>query len=592
MGAVSNPFHGERLGDYELLQRLGEGGMGEVYIAKHVHQENLVALKVARPAVLESTGGAAIFLREIRTASSLAHPNIVRIYTSGTAADGRLYLVMPLLEGGALAHPDNRRRFCTPKEAMALMIPIARAVQFAHGRAVLHCDLKPENILLDEAGVPHVSDFGLARVIGKPGSSYQGTVQGGTPGWMSPEQEARQELTVGSDVFSLGLLLRWLLAGQPRALRGQRWELGTIADRATQPRPERRYQSAGELADELERVRDRYPIQAERHLPLRRARKWARRHPWIAAGAVQAMLLLVYLALTPFSVLREVRSVVGDENAFAAVAQAGSVMNELRSSAARVEALAAAPEIRALVRHPNLMQPAPALTERLGSFDHLAVLSFDPVSRTVILRARSPRLALELQRRDFTSRDYVHTLELNAGRPRGAPPKAYVSRVFKSAPDGLLHIGFAAPIFDDDDQVVGLLLGSTAARATFGAVQMNCTGNGDCMTALLGSRDRNGADEPLPDALNVLAEPGLARGQDKVLDPATARRLCRALGCTPRLHDQLIQPAEPKALMITDYPDPVTCERSIAAVAPVGGTGLLVVVATANTAVAAPDTLS
>jgi hypothetical protein len=593
------PPCGSLLGDYELLMELGEGAMGKVYIAKHQQQSDLVAIKVAKSEVLESVGGAAAFLAEIRTASRLDHPHIVRTYTSG-ASDGRPYLVMPLLEGGTLANEKNRRRHGEPARARELIIKLARAVQFAHERLILHCDLKPANILLDAIGEPKVSDFGLARAIGKPGSGYKGTVEGGTTGWMSPEQGERQPLTAASDVYGLGMILRWLLAEDPSAgkarqdaeapapSRGARrwpgtrrldWELRTIIDKATQPLPAQRYQSAAEFAEDLERSRDGHPIQAEGSRFWRRTVKWVRRHRLATAAGIQALLLLLYIGLMPISVMREVRSTIRERNAFAAVAQAGAVMNELRSFATRVEAVAAAAGVRRLLSHRNVYDPPPALVEHRAGFDNLAVFELDGT-----LRARYPRPVTVYTNFNFAYRDYFRTVQQLADRRPGAAAHAYVSRVFYSRTDRSLHIGFAAPFFDEDDHPIGVILGTTLARSTFGAVQMNCTGNGDCMTALLGSRDRDGPSEELPDTVNIVAEPGLADGQDRVLDRATSQRVCGALDCTPRLHGQFSLPSRAQALILDDYADPVSHTRSIAALAPVGGTGLVVLVATPDSA--------
>jgi serine/threonine-protein kinase len=585
---------GDRIGEYELLCRIGEGGMGVVYIAKHGHQRDFVAVKVGKPELSALVGSAAL-LSEIANASALQHPHIVRVYTSGTTSDGTPYLVMPLIEGGTLAEPRNRRAFSDPARARALLIQIAGAVEYAHGHLVLHCDLKPDNILIGADGAPHVSDFGLARAIGRAGVALDATIVGGNRDWMSPEQRAQTSgeavpsspLTAASDVFSLGVMLRWLLdspvdrAPAPKSGRHRRlrWELGAIADRATQTDPARRYPSAARLVEDLERSRDDYPIEAERHLPFRRVTKWIRRHRLVTALSVQVLLLLVYFALVPFAVLREVRSTIRQRNEFAALAQAGAVMNELRSLATQIETMAAINEVRDLVGHPDVYAPPPILEERLGTFDSLAVFT---VEGTV--RARHPRPRSAYARRNFAFRDYSRTLEQLAERPAGSPIRAYVSRVFRSQPDGRLFIGIAAPLLGTDGKPIGMIMGSSLARATFGAVQMNCTGDGDCMTALLGSRDRDGPDEAMPDAVNVLAEPGLVDGEDRTLDKGTSWRLCRALGCVPRVRDQFTLPVRRPVVILEDYRDAVSGRHSLAAAAPVGGTGLVVLVATPDSA--------
>jgi hypothetical protein len=420
---------------------------------------------------------------------------------------------------------------------------------------------------------------------------------GGNKDCMSPEQRAQTSseraapalLTAASDVFSLGVMLGWLLdtpsdraAGRARRRRRRRrliWELRAIADRATQPEPGDRYPSAARFAEDLERARDHYPIEAERHLPLRRAAKWIRRHRLLTALGVQVLLLLVYFALVPLSVLREVRSTIRQRNEFAALAQAGAVMNELRSLATQIETMAMTAEVRSLIDHPDVYTPPPALAERLGSFDSIAV--FD-LKGTVRARSRPPRIAYVS--RNFAFRDYFRTLEQFADRPAGAPPRAYVSRVFRSKPEGGLFIGVAAPLLGPDGKPIGVVMGSTLARATFGAVQMNCTGDGDCMTALLGSRDRDDPAESLPDKVNVLAQPGLGEGEDRTLDAATSLQTCGALGCVPRARDQFALPSRRPVVVLDDYRDAVSNRRSIAAAASVGGTGLIVLVATPDSA--------
>ena len=593
------PGPGDRLGDYELLCKIGEGGMGVVHIAKHAHQRDLVAVKVGKPELSARTGGATRFLDEIAIASALHHPQIVRIYTSGMAPDGTPYLVMPLFERGTLADPQNRRLFSDPARALTLMIQIAGAVDHAHRHLVLHCDLKPDNILIGSDGAPYVSDFGLARAIDRAGVALDATIVGGNRDWMSPEQREQasgeatvsSSLTAVSDVFSLGVMLRWLLdqpsdqGGPPRQRWGQsrmRWELSAIADRASQPAPEDRYPSAARLVEEMERARDGYPIEAERQMRLRRATKWIRRHRLVTAVSAQVLLLLVYFALVPFAVLREVRATIRQRNQFAAVAQAGAVMNELRSLATHIEGLAATKEVRELIGHPDVYTAPPTLADRLGGFDSIAVFELNGT-----VRARYPSPRSNYASRHFAFRDYHRTLQQLAAKPAGEPARAYVSRVFRSHPDGRLFIGVAAPLLDTGGSPIGLVMGSTVARATFGAVQMNCGGEGDCMTALLGSRDRNGPGEAMPDAVNVLAEPGLLDGEERTLDAATSRKLCQALGCVPRLGDQFALSGQRPVLVLDDYRDPVSARRSIAAAAQVGGTGLVVLVATPDSAAAA-----
>src|SRR5688572_16683622 len=152
---------GLRVGDYLCrLPPLSRGGSAEVYAAEHVETGMLSALKLAKPG-LENAD--AIFREEHRTGTRIHHQSILTSSALGRHEDGRPYLILPLLRGSTLA--DERQRHAEPRAAAQLMITIARAVEFAHRRMVLHCDLKAENILLGYEGEPHVADFGLARRI-------------------------------------------------------------------------------------------------------------------------------------------------------------------------------------------------------------------------------------------------------------------------------------------------------------------------------------------------------------------------------------------------------------------------------------------
>jgi hypothetical protein len=204
-----------------------------------------------------------------------------------------------------------------------------------------------------------------------------------------------------------------------------------------------------------------------------------------------------------------------------------------------------------------------------------------------VLRARTPKPQVShYDVLNYGFRDYFLTqLRLvAAGRP-----DVYISRAFRSVGDRSLVLGFSAPLFDPAGKHVGVVCAAVKARATFGAVQMNCAGNGDCMTALLGPRDREAAGQALPDAISVLAAPGLADGEEKNLDPSLMRRVCGHLSCVPSDHDQFSRP-NTAPLVIDGYRDPISHVSAIAAFAPVGQTGLIVVVATPDSAVRALTT--
>ena len=204
-----------RLGDYELLEEIGRGGMGVVYRARQLSLDRIVAVKMILRGTLASPDDLARFRAEAEAAARLDHPNIVPVYEVGEI-EGQPYFSMKFVAGTTLA-----RRLAEgpllPREAATLLLPVARAIHFAHRQGLLHRDLKPSNILIDEAGRPHVTDFGLAkRITDNTGLTHTGAILG-TPSYMAPEQVGgnRGEIGPTSDVYSLGSILYQMLTGRP-----------------------------------------------------------------------------------------------------------------------------------------------------------------------------------------------------------------------------------------------------------------------------------------------------------------------------------------------------------------------------------------
>ncbi len=320
---------GERLGDFVLEHEIARGGMGVVYRARQGSLDRAVALKVVRSGEFADPDEVLRFRAEAEAAATLDHPHIVSIFDVGEARGVQFY-AMQLIDGGSLAR--RMGEWAVPKAgtraaakarqtaAAELMATVARAVHHAHQRGILHRDIKPGNILLDAAGEPHVTDFGLARRIGRDSTLTRTGAILGTPSYMAPEQaRGREDVTTEADVYGLGAVLYELLAGrppfvgedvldtlyqvrerEPAAVRTHcPWvdrDLETVCLKCLEKEPARRYSSAAALADDLDRWRNGEPVLARRAGPVERAVKWARRHPagaaLVAVGAVAAATLI------------------------------------------------------------------------------------------------------------------------------------------------------------------------------------------------------------------------------------------------------------------------------------------------------------
>ena len=256
---------------YDVLERLGGGGQGEVYKVRQHRPERIVALKML-PAGAVGRERLARFRAEADVVARLQHPNVVQIHAVGEQ-DGRPYLVLEFCAGGALAdHLAGAPR--PPRDAAALVETLARAMHTAHEAGVVHRDLKPQNVLLAADGTPKIADFGLAKRFDDDSSPTQTVAVLGTPAYMAPEQAAGQTKSVGpaADVYGLGAILYELLTGRPpfqattslemlervkgedpvsprRLRRETPRDLETICLKCLQKRPARRYDSAAELAE-------------------------------------------------------------------------------------------------------------------------------------------------------------------------------------------------------------------------------------------------------------------------------------------------------------------------------------------------------
>src|SRR5262245_47674655 len=301
-----------RLGDYELIEEIGRGGMGVVYRARQVGLDREVAVKVLRAGPFATATDVVRFRREAAAAAALRHSNIVAVHDVGEA-DGHTFFSMDLVLGQTLAE-FTREGPLEPSRAARYVCAIAEAVQAAHAHGILHRDLKPANVIIDPGDQPRVTDFGLAKRLDVADATVTQQVIG-SPGYMPPEQAdpQRGRLTVASDVYALGALLYHLLTSRPpfasatipatlaqvlntepvpprRLNPAIPSDLETICLKCLQKEPERRYSSAQELADELRRFLSREPIRARPISPPEKLWHWSRRKPLL-----DSLLLLVNL---------------------------------------------------------------------------------------------------------------------------------------------------------------------------------------------------------------------------------------------------------------------------------------------------------
>ena len=297
------PDQNWRLGNYEILEEIGRGGMGVIYRARQRHSRRIVAVKRVLSYHSDSRETLARFRREAQAAASLDHPNILPIYEVNESDDGLPFFSMKFAPGGNLQEVGPALRN-DPRQCVALVAKVARAVQYAHAKGILHRDLKPGNILLDARGEPLVSDFGLAKWLDTTSELTRTLTIFGTPGYIAPEQASgpAADLKPAADVYSLGAILFDLLAGRPPFLGAHALSvirqaaespapklrtLSKIADRdleticahCLERDPSARYPSAHDLAEDLERWLEGRPIIARQTLLPVRIWRWAKRNP-------------------------------------------------------------------------------------------------------------------------------------------------------------------------------------------------------------------------------------------------------------------------------------------------------------------------
>ena len=321
-GSLADLQPGTLLGNrYEILQLLGQGGMGAVYRARDREVDRMVALKVIRPELAGRPEILQRFKQELILARQVTHRNVIRIYDLGEA-DGIKFITMQFIEGQDLKSLLIQKGKCTVEEAVGIIQQVCLALEAAHAEGVVHRDLKPQNIMLDKQGKVTVMDFGIARSVEFGGMTQTGALMG-TPEYMSPEQVRGEEVDARSDLFTLGIIFCELLTGkmpyQADTVMGTMFKrtkepatppaqldpsvpraVSEVVTRCLEMDSKHRYQSAAELRHELETWQGPGMVfPAARGGLAAPALRWLRRAPasqkWLAAG-----LGVFLLALTGF----------------------------------------------------------------------------------------------------------------------------------------------------------------------------------------------------------------------------------------------------------------------------------------------------
>jgi serine/threonine-protein kinase len=594
----------KRIGQYDILEPLGEGGMARVLRARQHGSDHDVALRILRREWIGCEDAVERFRVAVEIAGRLEHPNLIRIYDRSGLYEDRPYYTMQLAAGGTLADERNRRRFRDAPRAAKLMIRIAHAVQFAHEHGVLHRDLKPDNILLDLSDRPYVTDFMAKRIDRhaqlRPPKNPSAIV--GAPRYMAPEHAAGEGATTAGDVYGLGAIFYELLTGHPpidvgslqearerhqtavirrpsKQVPGLSRELEAVCMSALHKDPSHR-PSAAVFAQSLERVlRDEAPL----HPPTPRHRRlllWQRRHPLLAISAVLGTLALLAADVAMFtgalSQRDELRNAVLRGDATLASAQAQIVFSALEKYGQYTVRGAADPGIQQLLLSQELVQDPPLALRDLQERAAFGPDSVFLLNREGVLVARGLSISEAFVGKNYAFRDYFKCAKALLRTSK----VSCISPPYRSEVHNSVQFAFSAPVYDAAGNWLGVLVMSKNGTRTIADVDIDDLNGSGQTTAVFGAR---GAERSRPgDATHMIAvfHRGLRGNEERALSPSLARRLLREFKLRNDGGHFLLVDARP--IEDVDYRDPLADprERWLAALAPIGRTGYVVAVAT------------
>jgi serine/threonine-protein kinase len=619
-------WQGRSFGPYEILGVIGQGGMGVIYRARHKELNLIVALKMIRTGRLATKEDIERFRREAKAAASLNHPNIVRMYEFGDI-EGRQFYTMELIEGETLDRVD-RDFYSMPRDAANLLALVARAVHHAHQRRIIHRDLKPTNILVDEAGQPHITDFGLAIQAESGDPLTESQILLGTLPYMAPERLSGKEqpLTTAVDTWALGVILYELLTGKrpfegknqidtlerirsqnPSPIRAQNFrvprDLEAVVLKCLEKEPERRYGSTLGLARDLERLLKGEPIEARPVHRVVRAWSWCRRNPAGAGLAAAAALFLVSFSLgTAFYGAQQNARRAGIINELVYTARFVSevVRTRFEEWGKGVTRAAQDPELLGIMAKWSKAvreRPDPAqlrnllegpeqeeiqkVCERLhqASQGDPAYEDWFVVDERGTLVARTPKpvnLGETYESRDYFKGMRAHLAVGNAG-------SAHISAAFRAAVDGHAKFVVCRPI-QQEGRFLGMIAMAMGTHRTMGIPNLH---DGDRNVVVIAPWDpsRRAKDPepiwPSPPNYVLFLHPGYKNSSE----PPVAIQIPELpAGGVRKCPEDLLASESAKAWGIAEFSDPFAAQNPayaghwLAGMAPVGNTGFLVLV--------------